>query len=129
MDKPRNRAPGSAAAAGSPSPANPDVAQPAIYRCLDEAAELLKTTGLDDQQRAARAARMAQLAELRGSWWSGLARWAYLSGSDVPLIFALAAVIAHRAATSDAGFWRESAQFWRDRANRAAHDATDRECA
>ncbi len=105
------------------------MAQRAIYRCLDEQQELLHRHGLNDRQRAERARSMAELADVRRTWWAVLTRHAFGNSSTIPLIYGRAAVIAEQQAESDARFWRETAQFWRDRAaGLPGDDGTGRGC-
>ena len=70
-----------------------------------------------DTEHAARAERLAVLADRAARWWDVLARWVSSpAGRPLPTVFGYAALGRAHSQRDSARFWRETAADWRARA-------------
>jgi hypothetical protein len=94
----------------------PELVDRALLRAaadLAAARALPHRTHLDNLRRCE---RMAAIEDRRRRWWAVLERWAYGSGSPVPIVFGTAIIEAEYSAADACRYWSELADYYRTRA-------------
>jgi hypothetical protein len=97
----------------NPAELVPPAVGDALRRCAADYYRALNLPLDTYTDQAARAAELAEVCQLRARCWAEVTRWAFAESSALPWVLGSAVLSAHARELDAAGFWRDTARYWR----------------